>query len=56
MAASVLGLAFAGCAISLFLALQERGFIPVSTSFFHANHSTGPPPYRSDSLPEISER
>lgn len=54
MAAAVLGLAFAGCAISLFLALQERGVVPVSTSFYHANQSTGPPPYRSDSLPQIS--
>jgi uncharacterized iron-regulated membrane protein len=54
MAAAVLGLAFAGCAISLFLALQVRGVVPVSTTFYRANHSTGPPPYRSVSLPQIS--
>jgi hypothetical protein len=54
MAATVLGLAFAGCAISLFLALLERGFIPVSSSFYRDNQSTGPPPYRSVPLPHIS--
>ncbi len=41
MAATVLGLAFTGCAISLFLALLERGFIPVSTSFFRDNQRPG---------------
>jgi len=55
MAAAVLGLAFAGCAISLFLALLKRGFVPVSSSFYHDNYGTGPPPYRSVPLPHISE-
>jgi hypothetical protein len=54
MAATVLGLAFAGCAISLFLALLERGFIPVSSSFYRDNQSTGPPPNLSVPLPRIS--
>ena len=51
LAVAVLGLSFTGCAGEVFNALVAKGFIPVSTSFQCDNHSTGPPPYRSVSLP-----
>lgn len=51
MAVAVLGLATAGCPTGAFRALSARGYVPVSTSFFCDNCGTGPPPYRSVSLP-----
>lgn len=54
MAVAVLGLAFVGCAMEAFRALVARGFVPVSTSFHCDNRGTGPPPYRSVSLPHLS--
>lgn len=51
MSVAVLGLAFIGSAVEAFWALIELGFIPVSSSFYCGNQSTGPPPYRSVSLP-----
>lgn len=54
LAAAVLGLAIAGDTMHSFQALFEKGFIPVSSSFHCGNYGTGPPPYRSVRLPQIS--
>lgn len=51
MSVAVLGLAFVGSAVEVFQSLIELGFTPVSSSFYCGNQSTGPPPYRSVSLP-----
>lgn len=48
---AVLGLAFSGSAVAAFEDLVSRGFVPVSRCFYCDNYSTGPPPYRSVSLP-----
>jgi hypothetical protein len=50
MAGAVLGL-FCGSGLAAFTILIRRGFIPVSLSFQCDNSGTGPPPYRSVSLP-----
>ena len=49
----VLGL-FRGSPKESFYLLIQKGYLPVSLSFHCDNPSTGPPPYRSVSLPEIS--
>jgi hypothetical protein len=54
LAVAMLGLTSAGCAMKSFRALAERGFVPVSTSFYRDNWATGPPPYRGVPLPHIS--
>lgn len=50
MVAAVLGRA-TGSAVTAFEILLGQGFLPVSLSFKRDNSSTGPPPYRSVSLP-----
>jgi len=52
MTGAVLGLFF-GSASEAFEALSGQGFTPVSLSFHRDNFSTGPPPYRSVSLPPL---
>lgn len=54
MAVAVLGLTFAEGAMESFRALVTRGIVPVGTSFYRDNCATGPPPYRSVPLPQIS--
>ena len=51
MTVVVLGLSFVESALEAFRALVSQGFIPVSSSFQCDNHGTGPPPYRTVSLP-----
>jgi hypothetical protein len=50
MTGAVLGL-FRGAVFEAFGELLGHGFIPVSLSFKRDNSGTGPPPYRSVSLP-----
>jgi hypothetical protein len=54
MTAAILGIGFAGDGAAAFSTLVSRGWIPVSTSFQCGNPGTGPPPYRSVSLPRSS--
>jgi hypothetical protein len=54
MAVSVLGLAISRDAMESFRMLELRGIVPVGTSFYRDNYATGPPPYRSVPLPQIS--
>jgi hypothetical protein len=52
MTDAVLGL-FCGSALKAYQSLLDRSFIPVSLSFQCDNPGTGPPPYRSVSLPPL---
>ncbi len=51
MSVVMLGLAFVGSAVEAFQSLVKLGFIPVSSSFYRDNPDTGPPTYRTVSLP-----